>query len=58
MRTKERCAELAVLWIEAWNKMDLEWLRQRLVREVRRPRIVPGGGRTDGAQECRATHGQ
>lgn len=27
---KERSAELAVLWIEAWIKMDIEWLRQRL----------------------------
>ena len=26
----ERSAELAVLWIEAWIKMDMEWLRQRL----------------------------
>ncbi len=30
MTPKERSAELAVLWIEAWIKMDLEWLRQRL----------------------------
>ncbi len=27
---KERSAELAVLWIEAWIKMDMEWLRERL----------------------------
>ena len=27
---KERSAELAVGWIEAWIKMDMEWLRQRL----------------------------
>lgn len=27
---KERSAELAVLWIEAWINMDMEWLRQRL----------------------------
>lgn len=27
---KERSAELAVLWIEAWIKMDMEWLRQHL----------------------------
>ena len=27
---KERSAKLAVLWIEAWIKMDMEWLRQRL----------------------------
>jgi ketosteroid isomerase-like protein len=27
---KERSAELAVLWIEAWIKMDIDWLRQRL----------------------------
>ncbi len=30
MTTKERSAELAVHWIEAWIKMDIEWLRQRL----------------------------
>lgn len=30
MTMKERSAELAVLWIEAWNKMDMDWLRQRL----------------------------
>ncbi len=30
MTMKERSAELAVLWIEAWIKMDMEWLRQRL----------------------------
>jgi hypothetical protein len=30
MTVKERSAELAVLWIEAWIKMDMEWLRQRL----------------------------
>ncbi len=30
MRIKERSAELAVGWIEAWIKMDMEWLRQRL----------------------------
>ncbi|MEJ2319520.1 MAG: nuclear transport factor 2 family protein [Gemmatimonadales bacterium] len=27
---KERSAELAVRWIEAWIKMDMEWLRQWL----------------------------
>lgn len=30
MAMKERSAELAVQWIEAWIKMDMEWLRQRL----------------------------
>jgi hypothetical protein len=30
MTMKEGSAELAVLWIEAWIKMDMEWLRQRL----------------------------
>lgn len=30
MTMQERSAELAVLWIEAWIKMDMEWLRQRL----------------------------
>jgi ketosteroid isomerase-like protein len=27
---KERSAELAVGWIEAWIRMDLAWLRERL----------------------------
>jgi ketosteroid isomerase-like protein len=27
---KERSAELAVGWIEAWIRMDMDWLRQRL----------------------------
>ena len=27
---EERSAELAVLWIEAWIRMDIEWLRRRL----------------------------
>lgn len=26
----ERSAELARGWIEAWNRMDIDWLRQRL----------------------------
>lgn len=30
MPMNERSAELAVLWIEAWIKMDIEWLRQWL----------------------------
>ena len=30
MTKKERSAELAVLWIEAWIRMDMEWLRQHL----------------------------
>jgi ketosteroid isomerase-like protein len=30
MTMKERSAELAVRWIEAWIKMDMEWLRQWL----------------------------
>ena len=30
MTTRERSAELAVGWIEAWIRMDMEWLRQRL----------------------------
>ena len=29
----ERSAELAVGWIEAWGRMDLEWLRQRLASD-------------------------
>lgn len=27
---KERSAELAVGWIEAWIRMDIKWLRRRL----------------------------
>ncbi len=30
MKTEKRSAQLAVGWIEAWIRMDLEWLRQRL----------------------------
>lgn len=30
MTEKERSAELAEQWIEAWTRMDMEWLRQRL----------------------------
>jgi len=26
----KRGAELAVRWVEAWNRMDMEWLRRRL----------------------------
>jgi len=28
--SSERSAQLAVGWIEAWIRMDMEWLRQRL----------------------------
>lgn len=30
MRNKERSAELARGWIEAWVRMDMDWLRQHL----------------------------
>ena len=30
MTPKERSAELAVGWIEAWIRMDMDWLRQHL----------------------------
>ncbi len=30
MTMSERTAELAVGWIEAWVRMDMAWLRQRL----------------------------
>lgn len=30
MTPSEKSAELAVQWIEAWIRMDLDWLRQRL----------------------------
>jgi len=30
MTSSERVAELAAGWIEAWIRMDMEWLRERL----------------------------
>jgi len=30
MTSKERSAELAAGWIEAWARMDIEWLKERL----------------------------
>jgi hypothetical protein len=30
MTSSERSAELAVLWIESWVRMDMDWLRQQL----------------------------
>lgn len=30
MSTTERSTELAVLWIESWIKMDMDWLRANL----------------------------
>ena len=30
MTTRERSAELARGWIEAWQRMDLDWLREHL----------------------------
>ena len=33
MTKKERSAELAVGWIEAWIRMDMEWLRQHLAAD-------------------------
>ncbi len=30
MASSERSAELALSWIEAWIRMDMEWLRQNL----------------------------
>jgi len=30
MTLEERSAELAMLWIEAWKKMDMDWLRRQL----------------------------
>lgn len=30
MTTKEQSAELATGWIEAWIRMDIDWLRERL----------------------------
>jgi len=29
----ERAAELAALWIEAWTKMDMAWLRRHLATD-------------------------
>lgn len=33
MTTTERTAELARGWIEAWIRMDLDWLRERLATD-------------------------
>lgn len=33
MSGNERSAELAVGWIEAWTRMDIDWLRERLTPE-------------------------
>lgn len=33
MTTTERSAELARGWIEAWIRMDLDWLRERLAAD-------------------------
>lgn len=30
MTTSERAAELATGWIQAWIRMDMDWLRERL----------------------------
>lgn len=30
MSMRERSRELAALWIDAWIKMDMDWLRRRL----------------------------
>lgn len=48
----ERSAELAVLWIEAWRKMDMEWLRQWLAPDFVH---VSPFGRLEGRESYLAT---
>jgi hypothetical protein len=52
MTMRERSAELAVLWIEAWIKMDMEWLRQRLAPDFVH---VSPFGRLEGRESYLAT---
>ncbi|NIP78073.1 MAG: DUF4440 domain-containing protein, partial [Gemmatimonadetes bacterium] len=33
MRRRKRTAELAAHWIEAWRRMDMEWLRSNLAAD-------------------------
>jgi ketosteroid isomerase-like protein len=49
---KERSAELAVRWIEAWVEMDMEWLRQRLAPDFVH---VSPFGRLEGRESYLAT---
>lgn len=52
MTTTERTAELAAGWIEAWIRMDLDWLRNRLA-----PDFVHTSpfGRLEGREDYLAT---
>ena len=52
MTMKERSAELAVRWIEAWVEMDMEWLRQRLAPDFVH---VSPFGRLEGRESYLAT---
>jgi hypothetical protein len=52
MAVRERSAELAVGWIEAWMKMDMEWLRQRLAPDFVH---VSPFGRLEGRESYLAT---
>jgi ketosteroid isomerase-like protein len=52
MTTKARSAELAVGWIEAWIRMDMEWLRQRLAPDFVH---VSPFGRLEGRESYLAT---
>jgi len=49
---RERSAELAVGWIEAWIRMDMEWLRQRLAPDFVH---VSPFGRLEGRESYLAT---
>lgn len=49
---KECSAELAVGWIEAWIRMDMEWLRQRLAPDFVH---VSPFGRLEGRESYLAT---
>jgi ketosteroid isomerase-like protein len=52
MTTKDRAAELATLWIEAWNKSDMDWLRRHLAPDF--VHISPFG-RLEGREDYLAT---
>lgn len=52
MTNEQRSAELAVQWIEAWRRMDIEWLRRRLAPDFVH---VSPFGRLEGREHYLAT---
>jgi ketosteroid isomerase-like protein len=52
LKTSERAAELAVEWIEAWVRMDMEWLRRNLAADFVH---VSPFGRLEGRESYLAT---